>query len=135
MLAVLDTDVVVSSLLFRGAASTIHRMILEGRILPLVSPPILDEYALVLAYEIFGLTYPEVKYLIEEEIAPWFELRPIPRDSGHWILEDPSDDKFVRPTRSEPSAVLISGDHHILDRRGDLPCKVLTVQECIDFLG
>ncbi len=134
MLAVLDTNVLVSSLLFRGAASVIHRFILEGRILPLISPPILDEYTRVLAYKKFGLTQAEVDYLIEEELSPWFELRDIPRKTDNWIPDDPSDDMFVHLALTEPSAVLISGDRHIMDRRDDLPCKVLTVQECIEFL-
>lgn len=134
MLAVLDTNVLVSSLLWRGPASTIHRYILEGRILPLISPPILDEYTRVLAYEKFGLTQADVNYLIDEEISPWFELRALPRDTGNWIPDDPSDDMFIHLALTEPSAALISGDRHIIDRRDDLPCKVLTVQECIDFL-
>ena len=132
MLAVLDTNVLVSALLFRGAASNIHQMILEGRILPLISLPILDEYTRVLAYKKFSLTQAEVDYLIEEEISPWFEFRTIPLKTENWIPDDPSDDMFIHLALTEPSAVLISGDRHIIDRRDDLPCKVLTVQECIE---
>lgn len=134
MLAVLDTNVLVSSLLWRGAASGIHRMILEGRILPIISPPILDEYTRVLAYKKFGLTRADVDYLIAEEISPWFELRALPRTTDNWIPDDPSDDMFIDLALTEPSAVLISGDSHIIDRRDELPCKVMTVQGCIDLL-
>lgn len=134
MLAVLDTNVLVSVLLFRGAASGIHRFILEGRIHPLISPTILDEYTRVLAYSKFRLKTADIQYLIEEEISPWFELRMGSETDGRWIPEDPNDDKFIQLALSEPSAVLVSGDHHILDSRGNLPCKVMTVQECLDFV-
>jgi putative PIN family toxin of toxin-antitoxin system len=134
MLAVLDTNVLVSALLFRGAASGIHRLILEGRIHPLMSPPILAEYAKVLAYNKFGLSITDLDYLIEQEIAPWFELRMVQETNEHWIPDDPSDDKFIHLALSEPSAVLVSGDHHIIHRRSNLPCPIMTVQECIDCL-
>lgn len=133
MLAVLNTNVLVSALLFRGAASGIHRLILEGRIHPLISPAILDEYTRVLAYSKFRLKTSDIQYLIEEEISPWFEFRMIPETDGHWIPEDPSDDKFIQLALSEPPAILLSGDHHILESRKNLPCKVLTIQECLDF--
>lgn len=123
MLAVLDTNVLVSALLFRGTASGIHRLILEGSIHPLISPAILDEYTRVLACSKFRLKTSDSQYLIEEEISPWFELRMIPE----------TDDKFIQLALSEPSAILVSGDHHILDSRENLPCKVLTIQECLDF--
>jgi len=66
----------------------------------------------------------DIQYLIEEEISPWFELRMVPG----------ADDKFIQLALSEPSAVLVSGDHHILDSRDRHPCKVMTVQECLDFV-
>jgi len=133
MLAVLDTNVLVSALLFRGAASGIHRMILEGLILPLISPPILDEYTRVLAYGKFGLTSSELEYLLQNEILPWFKLRDTPSTKMRWIPDDPSDDPFIHLVLTEPSAILVSGDHHILDRRDSLPCKIMTVQECLSY--
>jgi len=51
------------------------------------------------------------------------------------IPDDPSDDKFIHLALTEPTAILISGDRHIIDRRDSLPCKVMTAQECIGFLG
>lgn len=131
MKVVLDTNVMVSSLLFRGPASAIHRLILEGTILPLVSRPILEEYRRVLGYQKFGLQAEDVDYLMQSEILPWFRMLDVPAESI-WIPEDPSDDHFVNLALAEDNTTLVSGDRHILDCRATLPCTVLTVAECLD---
>lgn len=130
MKAVLDTNIIVSSLLFRGPASAIHRFVLEGTILPLVSRPILEEYRRVLGYQKFRLQPEDVEYLIHSEILPWFRMLEEPAGSP-WIPEDPSDDHFVNLALAEENTFLVSGDRHILDHRATLPCTVLTVAECL----
>ncbi|MFH2115713.1 MAG: putative toxin-antitoxin system toxin component, PIN family, partial [Spirochaetota bacterium] len=122
--------IIVSSLLFRGPASAIHRFILEGSILPLVSRPILEEYRRVLGYQKFRLQPEDVEYLIHSEILPWFRILEVPAGPT-WIREDPSDDHFVDLALAEENTFLVSGDRHILDRRATLPCTVLTVVECL----
>ena len=72
MRTVLDTNILISALLFRGEAAGILRAIKKGRLQPLVTPPVLREYLRVLAYPKLGLTETEISYLLEEEIRPWF---------------------------------------------------------------
>ncbi|MDX9959609.1 MAG: putative toxin-antitoxin system toxin component, PIN family [Spirochaetia bacterium] len=133
MKVVLDTNVIVSSLLFRGPASAIHAFVLDGTILPLVSRPIIEEYQRVLGYRKFRLQAEDVEYLMQSEILPWSRMLDAPTGSA-WIPEDPSDDHFVNLALVEENTLLISGDRHILDHRATLPCKVLTVAECLDIL-
>lgn len=134
MRTVLDTNVLVSTLLFRGRTTGVHRAILEGRLLPLLTEPILREYLRVLAYPKLQLTELEITYLLNEEIRPWFHMinEPVPTES--WISEDPSDDHFVNAARVRLDTHLISGDRHILDARNRLPVPVLTVREVLDRL-
>lgn len=127
---VLDTNVLISSFLFRGHASRLHVQILQGRFLVLLSPSILAEYNRVLAYPKFGLSESDQKWLIDEELLPFSRLCPEP-EHGLWISQDPSDDCFVDLARSHPGSVLISGDQHILSARPNLPCPVLTVAELL----
>jgi len=135
MRTVLDTNVVVSALLFRGTASKVHRLVLEGRIEPLVSDAILDEYRRVLAYAKFGLSEADVAWLMDEEIRPWFTMTPVPKSAGSWIPEDPADDRFIALASAVPGAVLVSGDRRILARRTTLPCPVMTVEELLASIG
>ncbi len=134
MLTVLDTNILISVLLFRGTMIPIHRAILERRLLPLLTDPILEEYLRVLAYPKLQLSEPEITYLIAEEIQPWFHTisENVPTDT--WIPEDPGDDHFVNAARVRPGIHLISGDTHILEAREHLPVTVLTARELIDRL-
>ena len=134
MLTVLDTNILISALLFRGERSRIHRATKEGRLQPLVTPPVLKEYLRVLAYPELGLTESEISYLLKEEIRPWFRQisESVPGDS--WIAEDPSDDHFVNAARVYSETYLISGDSHILEARERLPVPVLTARELLDRL-
>ncbi|TVQ96935.1 MAG: putative toxin-antitoxin system toxin component, PIN family [Spirochaetaceae bacterium] len=134
VLTVLDTNVLISVLLFRGTMVGVHRAILEGRLLPLVTAPVVEEYLRVLAYPKFKLSKRELRYLLEEEIQPWFHRisENVPTDT--WIPEDPSDDHFVNAARVRPGTHLISGDAHILQARERLPVSVLTARELLDRL-
>jgi uncharacterized protein len=134
MLTVLDSNIVVSALLFRKSAEPLYRAIIEGMVVPFRSPSIMDEYRRVLSYVKFGLSADDVRYLLEEEIKPFYAERPEPPRSGPWIAEDPSDDKFVDLAISIPGAVLVSGDRHILDQAAALPCKVVSLAEAISSL-
>jgi len=133
VLVVLDTNILISALLFRGAASAVHQAVLDGRLMPLISPPILEEYRRVLSYEKFGLSHTDVRWLLDEEIAPFFRLRHPPMSDTRWIPEDPTDDHFIQLATAE-SATLISGDRHILQRRQELPCPVMTLSECLSAI-
>lgn len=134
MLTVLDTNVVISALLFRGESAAVYQAVISGSIIPLVSPTILDEYVRVLGYPKLGLTDTEIRYLIDKEIGRWFRVLTdsIPADA--WIPEDPSDDRFINAARVRPGTILISTDRHVLGIRDTLPVRVLTVRELTEEL-
>ena len=92
--AVLDTNVVVSALLFSGPPSQLVPAWQSGRLQPVLSAPILDEYIRVLAYPKFKLTSAEIRGLIEEALLPFIETV---RTSPSVIpkLRDPDDAKFI----------------------------------------
>jgi putative PIN family toxin of toxin-antitoxin system len=68
---VLDTNAVVSALLFSGISSKLVSLWQKGSITPLLSRPVLDEYLRVLSYPKFELSEKEIKELIQEEIHPY----------------------------------------------------------------
>jgi putative PIN family toxin of toxin-antitoxin system len=110
---VLDTNVVVSALLFTGISSKLVPLWEGGGITALVSRGILEEYLRVLSYPKFKLSEGDIKGLIQEEllpyvdvVKPWRRLRAVDRD--------PSDDKFVECAVAGKARVIISGDKDLL---------------------
>ncbi len=113
MRVVLDTNVVVSALLFTGISSKLVPLWEGGGITALVSRGILEEYLRVLSYPKFKLSEGDIKGLIQEEllpyvdvVKPWRRLRAVDRD--------PSDDKFVECAVAGKARVIISGDKDLL---------------------
>lgn len=135
MYTVLDTNILVSALLFRGRAAGVYQALIEGTIIPCMSPSIFAEYQRVLAYKKFGLSDAELMYLLREEILPFFVQCEEPINEHCWIPADPEDNKFVDLARVLPASVLVSGDSHILSVREQLPCTVYTLEELLEALG
>ena len=113
MRVVLDTNVVISSLLFCGVSSKLVPLWQNGVITPLISRSILEEYLRVLSYPKFKLTDAEIKGLIQEELLPYAEVIK-PRRRLRIVERDPSDDKFVECAVTGKARVVISGDKDLL---------------------
>lgn len=111
---VLDTNVLVSALLFRGELSKIHSLWKKGIIVPLITTSTFKELQNVLAYPKFALTVREIKAILEEEILPYFDIvEPAEETTG--ITRDPDDDKFLSCAVSGKAECIVSGDRDLLD--------------------
>ncbi len=113
MRVVLDTNTVVSALLFSGISSKLVSLWQKGLITPLLSREILDEYLRVLSYPKFDLSEGEIKELIQEEILPYAEVVK-PKRRLRVVQRDPSDNKFVECGVAGKARVIISGDKELL---------------------
>ena len=71
---VIDTNVLVSALLFDGVPGELIECWRQGKILPLASRDIINEFIRVLSYPKFQLNEEEIKFLLNKEILPWFEI-------------------------------------------------------------
>lgn len=111
---VLDTNVVLSSLLFEGPTSRIVSLWQSNRFCFLMSREILEEYLRALAYPKFGLTEKEIKALLEEEILPFVQTIPAPSLQRIPSLRDPQDRKFLACARSGKADFLTTGDKGLL---------------------
>lgn len=111
--AVLDTNVIVSALLFSGPPSQLVSAWQSGRLRPIVSALILDEYIRVLAYPKFKLRTAEIRGLLEEELIPFIEtITPGPSDIPD--IRDPDDAKFITCAIAADVRWLVSGDDDLL---------------------
>ncbi len=111
--AVLDTNVVLSALLFSGPPSQLVSAWQSSRLRPVVSAPILDEYIRVLAYPKFKLTNAEIRGLLEEDLLPFIETVTMP-PSAVLKVRDPDDAKFITCATAAAVRWLVSGDDDLL---------------------
>jgi uncharacterized protein len=110
---VIDTNVVVSALLFGGLPGRLIPLWKTRKIRPYASTDMIDEYVRVLAYPKFQLSEQEIHYLLYDEVLPHFEIiRVAPGESI--IRNDPSDDLFIWCARAAGSEIIVSGNTHLL---------------------
>jgi len=109
---VLDTNVVVSALLFRSEASALFDAWRVGRYRLAASESVLDEYARVLKYPKFRLSRQEAAAVMEHLVLPSCDLFRVP--PGPRFFADPDDDKFIHCALAAGVAALVSGDRQVL---------------------
>ncbi len=133
---VIDTNVIVSALLFGGKPGELIRLWKAGQIQPLISREISEEYLRVLAYPKFKLSENEIGFLFNHEILPYFKAVKI--KPGRWktaIKNDPSDDRFIRCAVSGKCKIIISGDRHLLALKTYDQIRILSVLEFLKELA
>ena len=113
MRVVLDTNAVVSALLFTGISAQLVSVWQKNLITLLLSREILDEYLHVLSYPKFELSEDDIKGLIQQEILPYAEVVKPKRRLGV-VHRDPSDDKFIECAVAGKAHAIISGDKDLL---------------------
>ena len=122
---VVDTNVLVSALLFGGKPGKLIPLWQRGTIRPLASKEIIDEYLRVLTYPKFKLAEEEINFLLYQEILPYFEVINV--GSGPRIIKkDPEDDKFIRCALTGKAKLIISGDKHLLAQQSYQKVKILS---------
>lgn len=113
MRVVLDTNVLISALLFTGVSSDLVPLWQKGAVRILLSREILEEYLRVLAYPKFKLSRQEIRGLIEADLLPFVEIVN-PGRRLKVVITDPSDDKFLECAIAGKADLLISGDKALL---------------------
>ncbi len=130
MRVVLDTNTLVSALLFSGVASRLVPLWQSRRITVLVSKSILNEYLRVLGYQKFGLSEGEIRALIEEELLPYVEAIEVRRRLPA-VCRDPEDMKFLECAMIGRAEYLITGDQ---DLRSLGSYRAVTIVTAGEFL-
>jgi putative PIN family toxin of toxin-antitoxin system len=134
MRVVLDTNTLVSALLFRGTASRLVPVWQSGRIIPLVSRPILDEYLRVLAYPKFHLNAEEAWAILCEEVLPFAEtVKPTGRLSVP--CRDPDDREYLECALAGRARYLVTGDRELQEMNPYRGITILTVGEFLEILA
>jgi putative PIN family toxin of toxin-antitoxin system len=126
---VLDTNVVLSALLFGGGAvARIRTGWQSGRLLPLASTAAAQELVRVLAYPKFGLAAAEPMELLADYM-PWVHVVAIPAPPPSVPhCRDPFDLPFLHLAVAGKARALVSGDRDLLELAGARGlCPILSV--------
>ena len=113
---VLDTNIMVSALLFGGNTSSLVEQWQRGRLSLLFSRDTLSELVRVLNYPKFKLTERECKSILHREVLP-FIISVVPRSVPKVIKDDPDDDIFIACALAGKANYLVSGDKHLLEQK------------------
>ena len=111
---VLDTNALISVLLFKGELSRIGGLWREGKIVSIISRETFDELRTILEYPKFSLSRAEIKLLIENEILPFFEVVDVSKHVKG-VCRDPADDKFISCAISANADCIVTGDKGLFD--------------------
>ena len=126
---VIDTNVVISALLFGGTPGRLIPLWKSGAINPLATAEMMDEYIRVMTYPKFKLSEEEIQYLLHFEILPYFDAITVKQRSSTIIEKDPSDDKFILCAVGGRANVIISGDRHLLSQKEFKKIRILTIEQ------
>jgi len=130
---VLDTNILISSILFKGTLSRIVDLWKDGKILPVISRETFHEFKTVLEYPKFKLTKGETKAIIEEEILPFFEIVEI-TNTVSGICKDPDDDKFIACALSASADFIVSGDKDLCDVVTHKSIKIISASHLLKII-
>ncbi|MEJ2555136.1 MAG: putative toxin-antitoxin system toxin component, PIN family [Anaerolineae bacterium] len=135
MRIVVDTNLWISGLLWRGSPWRLLRLAEAGEVEICMATAMLVELAEVLTYERLrprlerlGLSPAElIAYVVD--VVSVFEVT---EEGSPLVIADPDDDVFLHCAVVSGAAYVISGDHHLLDLGTYSDIPILTVR---DFLA
>ena len=132
MKVVLDTNVLVSGLLFGGVPGHILTAWSTGAIRLVISPPILDEYRRV-GLELSKGREPlagalEALLAMITVHAQLVDAPPL----GERVSEDPDDEMFLAAALAANARLIVSGDKHLLRVSGWRGIEVLKARAFVD---
>ncbi len=131
--AVLDTNAIISALLFDGPASRLVPAWQHRRFVLLVSQALLAECVRVLHYPKFRLGPEAIRRLVEQELLPFIapvKVTRVPRA----IRADPADNHALACAVAGHAEVIVSGDHHLLDLGKYRGVSIITVSAFLQYL-
>ncbi len=124
--AVIDTNVLLSSLLFHAGTLSWLRMAWQARrVCPLVSRETMNELIRALGYPKFNLTDGERENLLANYL-PWCETVTVSNPADIPECRDPFDRPFLELALAGQADALVTGDKDLLAIVQDFPVPILT---------
>jgi putative PIN family toxin of toxin-antitoxin system len=109
---VLDTNVLISAILFGGPPKAILDLVVTGYVSCAVSAPILEELRDVLTRSKFGFSAEQAFQVVEELMGLCCLVSPNVRIDC--VAADPDDDRILECTVEARADAIVSGDEHLV---------------------
>lgn len=136
MRAVLDTNIVVSALLFaHGKLAPIRLAWQENAFAPLASAATTEELIRVLSYPKFKLTAEERDELLGDYLPYCTTVRMAASAPKVPSCRDPWDLPFLQLAAYAKADFLVSGDRDLLNIRAKTPYSIVTAEAFISHLA
>ena len=130
MKIVIDTNVFVSGIFFTGPPYRILEAWRDGRLQPVISQEMVDEYQRVV--DALSKQYPAIDTIpILKFVDKNTKIIIAPGLPGP-VCVDPDDDKFLACALAAGCKVIVSGDRHLLKVSGYCGVQVLKPREFVD---
>lgn len=124
---VLDTNVLVSALVFRsGSVSRLPTLWQSGALTLLASPHTMAELERVLRYPKFNLAPARIRLLLSD-YRPWCEIITVPTPPPAVpVCRDPTDRPFLELARYAAADALVTGDADLHALAGVFAVPIIT---------
>jgi putative PIN family toxin of toxin-antitoxin system len=134
--AVLDTNVLISALVFRqGAIATLREAWQVQRFTPLVSRATATELIRVLTYPKFRLTRAEQDDLLADYL-PYCEVVPMSAEPLEVPnCRDPFDVPFLQLALVGRADYLVTGDRDLLSLKADFEIPIVNTEQFLKLVG
>ena len=136
MRVVLDTNVAVAGLLWRGTPSELLGHAIEGRLQCFASAPLIEELERVLGYDKLAGRVASLNTTIADLVADYLELVELVAlaDITPAVSADPDDDALLATALSADAHMIVSGDAHLLNLKHYQGIAIVTAAECLQRL-
>jgi len=122
---VLDTNIIISSIVFGGNPEKIIRLTLKKKFNPYISPPIINETLEVL-YKKFSFSK-ELLNQVDKKIKSNFQV-VYPLEKIH-VLKDEPDNRILETAVAGNCAIIVTGDKEMLKLKKYKNIRILTASE------
>ncbi len=119
---VLDTNILVSAIVFGGKLEQIIKLVQEGGIIPIISPILIAELIEILTKK-FNFTIDKIT-LVEELIKENFKV-VYPSQTIH-VLADEDDNRVLEAAFKGECDYVVTGDNDLLDLKLYKNIKIIT---------
>jgi len=131
---VLDTNVLISGLLWEGLPNRILTLIKQGEVTLCLSPEIVEEVEAVIKRDKFKGRVRELETKVGELVSSILAQANIYSTEGtiEAIEEDPDDNMFLSCALYAGAEYIVSGDKHLLDLGFYSGIKIFSPREFLD---
>jgi uncharacterized protein len=129
---VLDTNVIISAIVFGGKPRAVFERAIEGKITLAITHDILQEVRGVLQRKKFNFSKQALQAIVNE-LQSIAEV-VAPAETINAVTQDPDDNKFLECAVAADASCIISGDAHLLSLKHYGDIAILTPAEFLSSL-